>query len=102
MLVILWRKQSTENRIIVERKAEDGVYVLQYQKEQAQNIHQEMMYSLFDTDTITIPEMTVHEPIYVNPCSYEATATVLRNIGHMAGVRQDGGEWVIVLCDGVP
>ena len=44
------------------------------------------------------------EPVYVNPCSYEAVAAVLRNIGQKVGVSMYGGnrEWVAIVCDGVP
>lgn len=46
----------------------------------------------------------VREPIYVNPCSYEAVQIVLRNIGKKVGIRQYGGDrkWVVVVCDGIP
>ena len=51
-----------------------------------------------------IPTVHVREPVYVNPCSYAAVATVLRNIGLKAGLKKHGGdrEWVIIVCDGVP
>ena len=44
------------------------------------------------------------EPIFLNPCSYDALVLVLRDIGRQAGVRQYGGsrEWLPVMCDGLP
>ena len=47
----------------------------------------------------------VKDPVFVNPCSYEACLSVLRDIGKQAGIKQYGTgnrEWVTVCCDGSP
>ena len=47
---------------------------------------------------------TLGQPIFVNPCSIEALATVFREIGKQAGIKQYGGarEWLTIVCDGLP
>ena len=50
------------------------------------------------------PSVFVREPVFVNPCSYDAVAVVPRSIGLKAGVKQYGSGdkgWILV-CDGVP
>ena len=44
------------------------------------------------------------EPIFLNPCSFDALAVILRDIGRQSGVRRYGGtrEWLPVMCDGLP
>ena len=48
--------------------------------------------------------MRMGEPIFLNPCSFDALVLVLRDIGRQAGVRRYGGtrEWLPVMCDGLP
>ena len=50
------------------------------------------------------PQLHVQERVLVNPCSYDAVATFLRNLGNKSGIRQYGGdrEWLMVVCDGIP
>ena len=38
------------------------------------------------------PYCGVCKPIFVNPCSYDSSSTVLRNIGQTAGVKKYGSE----------
>lgn len=64
-------------------------------------------YAAFEKEAAkptTKPTVHVQEPVYVNPCSYDAVASVLRNIGHKSGIKKYGGDrdWVIIACDGVP
>jgi hypothetical protein len=50
-------------------------------------------------------KIQVSQPVFVNPCSYDACLTVLRNIGEKSGVKRFGSgtrEWVSVCCDGSP
>ena len=54
-----------------------------------------------------INKCSVSEPVFVNPCSYEAVNSILREIGKKSGVaRYNGGvgsrEFVIIFCDGSP
>ena len=44
------------------------------------------------------------EPIFLNLCSFDAFAVILRDIGRQSGVRQYRGtrEWLSVMCDGLP
>ena len=43
------------------------------------------------------PSVFVREPVFVNPCSYNAVAVVLHSIGLKAGVKQYGsGDKVMV------
>ena len=47
----------------------------------------------------------VAQPIFVNPCSYDACLTILRELGRKACIRKYGlgdREWVSVCCDGSP
>ena len=49
----------------------------------------------------------VTEPVFVNPCSYNAVNSVLKHIGEKSGIaKYNNGigsrEWVIVYCDGSP
>ena len=55
-------------------------------------------------DEIYIPNISVHVAVFVNPCSYEAVAVALRNLGQKFGLRRYGGErlWLSVACDGLP
>lgn len=49
--------------------------------------------------------LTLVDPVFVNPNSYDSIVTVLRHIGKVAGVKWYGGEereWVSVCCDGLP
>ena len=59
---------------------------------------------MLDVPEPQIPTINVLEPIYVNPCSYESVAIVLRNIGRKCGITRHGGKraWVAVACDGLP
>ena len=93
-----------EKTIIIEKKIDDGTYAIQYEEQEQEEVDDEMMYPLFEVNATTLPKVSVHDPVYVNPCSYEAAATVMRNIGHRAGLKRYGGtrDWIIVLCDGVP
>ena len=45
------------------------------------------------------------EPVFVNPCSYKAVITILRNIGKKAGIKKYGTgirKWITIYCDGSP
>ena len=90
---------------MIGRKTEtDGVYNIVYE-EQGTDKDTDHIYAPFECDSSShLPAVSVHEPVYANPCSYEATATVLRNIAKRSGLRQHGGvrDWIIVVCDGVP
>ena len=58
-----------------------------------------------ESDTSTPKaSVTVLDPVYVNPCSYEVVVIVMRKIGHKCHVRRYGGnrEWVLLVCDGIP
>lgn len=51
------------------------------------------------------PLISLSEPIFVNPNSFDSIIKILRSIGERAGVKQYGGnirEWVTILCDGLP
>ena len=49
-------------------------------------------------------EIHMGEPIFINPCSFDALAVILRDIGRQAGIRRYGGtrEWLAIMCDGLP
>ena len=50
-------------------------------------------------------EVTVGEPTFVNPNSYQTCTEVLRKFGSEAGIERCGGkkwQWVIIECDGLP
>ena len=52
-----------------------------------------------------IQEVTVGEPTFVNPNSYQTCTEVLRKFGSEAGIERYGGkkwQWVIIECDGLP
>ena len=54
---------------------------------------------------IQILEVTVGEPTFVNPNSYQKCTEVLKKIGRKAGIERYGGkkrQWVIIECDGLP
>ena len=62
-------------------------------------------YSHFKDEHKFKPPLHVHEPVFVNPCSYVVVAVVLRKIGIESGISQYGtGErqWIVVVCDGLP
>ncbi len=96
--------QSKEYRIFVNPSSgERHSHSLSYEK-QGQTTNE---WEQFEDQANVNPETpTVHvqEPVYVNPCSYDAVSTVLRNIGHKCGIKKYGGnrEWIIVVCDRVP
>lgn len=52
------------------------------------------------------PVLTLSDPCFVNPNSYDSCRTVLRQIGLQAGIKlycQEGKrEWVFIVCDGLP
>jgi translation initiation factor 2 beta subunit (eIF-2beta)/eIF-5 len=72
---------------------------------ESQNDKSSRRYSNVDSLNHTvIPEIHVQDPVFVNPCSYAACATVLRNIGTKAGITRYGGKrhWIVVCCEGLP
>lgn len=54
----------------------------------------------------TPPKLSLSDPSFVNPNSFDSVRTVLRQIGLNAGIKiyKDGGtrEWLFVVCDGLP
>ncbi len=53
----------------------------------------------------TAPNISLGDPVFLNPDSYANLTLVLRNIGINAGLHRYGGNlryWVIVCCDGLP
>ena len=51
------------------------------------------------------PAVTVADPVFANPNSYDSLRAVLRKIGEDAGIRRYGGTqryWTVVCCDGLP
>ena len=59
---------------------------------------------LQDHHPATQPEGHVGNPVFENPCSYDAVAKVLRDIGRQGGLKAYGGcrEWLVVMLDGLP
>lgn len=53
-----------------------------------------------------IPVLSLSDPCFVNPNSYNSARAILRQIGLQAGIRQysrEGDrEWLFVVCDGLP
>ena len=105
--------KSTEYRVTLEKSAgHRHTHKLSYakQEEEADQYAQCAWYSDYKqggSQGKDKPDVHVQEPIYVNPCSYEACATVLRNIGKKSAVIKRfhegrGREWVTVVCDGIP
>ena len=51
------------------------------------------------------PAVTMCDPVFVNPCSYEAVKVVLRQIGKSADISSYGTgirEWLVLYMDGTP
>ena len=49
--------------------------------------------------------VTVADPVFCNPNSFDSLITVLRKIGKDAGIHRYGGDkrfWTVVCCDGLP
>ena len=52
-----------------------------------------------------INKSCLSDPVFVNPCSYDAVVIILRKIGEKAGIKKYGHgerEWMAVYCDGSP
>ena len=49
-------------------------------------------------------EIHMGELIFINPCSFDALAVILRDTGRQAGIRRYGGthESLAMMCDGLP
>ncbi|KAJ8300729.1 hypothetical protein KUTeg_022248 [Tegillarca granosa] len=49
--------------------------------------------------------LSLTEPIFVNPNSYDSVMLILKSIGIKAGIKQYGTgnrEWISIVCDGLP
>ena len=98
--VIKSKATGGEFRVKVEA-SERGSFKLKYEKQGISHTE----YSDFEDKHTFQPPLHVHEPVFVNPCSYSAVAVVLRKIGSASGIKQYGTgdrKWTVVICDGVP
>ena len=66
-------------------------------------------YTAFEKKEKTVPvnKCQVTEPVFVNPCGYDAVIAALKHIGEKSGIpKYNNGvgsrEWVAVCCDGSP
>ena len=60
-----------------------------------------------DAQTVPSNEYTVTEPVFVNPCSYEAVVSVMKHIGEKGGIpKYNNGVgdrcFIPIFCDGSP
>ena len=97
--------QAKEYRVRVEKGAgQRHSFTVSHEEQDTGKVHEYSDYLHLSQAANELPTVHVQEPAYVNPCSYEAVATVMRNIGYKAGVKAYGGdrEWVVIVCDDVP
>ena len=99
-------KKAKEYRVSVEGESSTERYShkLHYEKQTSETSEYDMFKDEIP-ENYELPTVHVQQPVNVNPCSYQAVATVLRNIGHRSGrIKKYEGirEWVTVVCDGIP
>ena len=94
------QKDPKEVRVVISRRADNNTYSVKYEP----SCTNESRSHLNDVHPEQPPEVFVGAPVLVNPCSFEAVATVFRDIGRQGGIKQYGGqrEWMTVVCDGLP
>ena len=94
-------QKTAEVRVHIDRHS-DTSYSLSYEK---QTQHMQSPYEHLGNHHPEKPtEVHMGEPIFLNPCSFDALAAILRDIGRHADIRRYRGtlEWVAVMCDGLP
>ena len=98
-------ERQKEFRVIIgERSSDRFSHSVSYHNITDHSHESEYFIAQGDHSPINPLHVFVREPIYVNPCSCEACAIVVRNISHKAKLGQGGGdrEYVIVTCDVIP
>ena len=96
--------EEKEYRVFVKpSESGRGSHSLKYESQQQREDEYKDFHKLSREPT-ELPSIQVQQPVYVNPCSYEAVATTMRNIGQRCGIQKYGGnrEWVMLVCDGIP
>ena len=92
--------RGTYTEKVIKSKAQIK-FKLKYEKQSISHTE----YSDFEDKHTFQPPLNMHEPVFVNPCSYSAVAVVLRKIGSASRIKQYGTgdrKWTVVVCDGVP
>lgn len=95
-------KEKPEVRIYFEMKNDDS-YVMKLDK--CTVLQSDEYHHLTEVHPKNPPKEIVGQPIFVNPCSYDAIATVLRKLGNNTGVEKYGTgtrQWLAVESDGLP
>ncbi|XP_062569670.1 uncharacterized protein LOC134231718 [Saccostrea cucullata] len=98
------RCRATERKMkevrMTASKTDDGQYIIR----QATTSNDHCQSNSKHPDTS--PLLTLSDPCFVNPNSYNSARTILRQIGVQGGIKQyskEGDrEWLFVVCDGLP